>query len=170
MTGSKNEILVLGQFGSAHGVKGHVKLHSFTQNEDSILNYQPWLIKFKNGWQTENFVNAEKRTKFFSVLMENCHNRDHAERYKNCEIGIYKNQLHTLDDSEFYWHELIDMTVINTEGENLGKVTQLVETGANDVLIVEGEKRHLIPFLLGESVVEIKRDQAEITVNWQKDF
>ena len=165
-----DDLIIIGKFGSAHGINGFVKIHSFTEPADNILNYQPWLVKQGKNWVSKTFDKVEKRNKFYIAKMEDCQDRNDAEKYVNCEIATHKDHLPKLNESEFYWHELIDMTVINKEQITLGKVTQVLQTGSNDVLIIDGEKRHLIPFLLENFIIKIDRKKSEITVDWDIDF
>lgn len=165
-----DDIVVLGQFGSAHGIRGQIKVYSFTDPVENILNYQPWLVKFGQTWQQVSYIRAEKSPKFYSVLLENCKDRNTVEQYKNCKIGILKSQLKKLDEQDFYWHELIGMSVVTTEDLVLGKVVDMLETGSNDVLVVNGEKRHLIPYILDDFIVQINREGRKITVDWDPEF
>ena len=88
----------------------------------------------------------------------------------NIEIVIEREQLPNLTDDEYYWHQLIGMTVENTQGMVLGRVKDMLATGANDVMIVDGEKRSLIPYVHGEFVLSIDNVKNLITVNWDEDF
>lgn len=83
---------------------------------------------------------------------------------------MQREQLAELEPGEYYWHQLIGMTVVNTKGESFGKVVEILPTGANDVLVVQGEKKHLIPYLPGQFVLDINDSQHLITVDWDLDF
>jgi 16S rRNA processing protein RimM len=73
-------------------------------------------------------------------------------------------------EGEYYWTDLIGLTVINREGVTLGQVDHLLETGANDVLVVKGERERLIPFLLELVVLEVDLAQRMLRVDWEEDF
>ena len=87
-----------------------------------------------------------------------------------CEIGIRRDQLPATVSGEYYWHDLLGLKVVTVTGELLGTVDQLIETGANDVLVVGGDRERLIPFVLDKVIVNVDLDKAEIRVDWDKDF
>ncbi len=87
-----------------------------------------------------------------------------------CEIGIPRDELPATQPDEYYWHDLQGLTVVTLAGERLGTVDHLIETGANDVLVVEGDRERLIPFVMGQVIVDVDLDKGEIQVDWDKDF
>ena len=104
-------------------------------------------------------------------------NREEAQAFTNAEIAIDADALPALTDEEFYWRELFGMTVVTTKGYDLGKVTDLLETGSNDVLVVAanpkdafGQKERLIPFLNEQVIKHIDRDAQRIEVDWDPGF
>ena len=76
----------------------------------------------------------------------------------------------TLQPGEYFWNDLIGLQVQNLEGEDFGRVDHLLETGANDVLVVKGERERLIPFVMKQVIVEIDLEQGRIRVDWDKDY
>jgi len=102
--------------------------------------------------------------------LADCTDRDQAQLLMGCEIGIRRDQLPALAPGEYYWNDLIGLRVFNTEGDDFGTVQQLLETGANDVLVVQGEQERLIPFVMKQVIVEVDLDQGRIRVDWDKDF
>jgi 16S rRNA processing protein RimM len=86
------------------------------------------------------------------------------------EIGIRRDQLPVAQPGEYYWSDLQGLNVVTVDGHPLGRVDHLMETGANDVLVVQGERERLIPFVLDQVVVDVDLDKGEIRVDWDKDF
>ena len=86
------------------------------------------------------------------------------------DIAIRHEQLEALDANEFYWVDLIGLDVVNQKQERLGKVLRLFETGANDVLVVAGQKEILIPFALPQIIKSIDLETGRIVVDWEADF
>lgn len=86
------------------------------------------------------------------------------------EIGVRRDQLPALSPGEYYWKDLIGLQVVNIEGDDFGTVDKLLETGANDVLVVKGEQERLIPFVMKQVIVEVDLQQGQIRVDWDKDF
>ncbi|MGL5743181.1 MAG: ribosome maturation factor RimM [Legionella sp.] len=162
--------IVIARFGRPHGVKGFVTVHSFTEPRDNVLKYAVWHAFINNKWEPIKLVRAEVQNKSIIVQIEGYPEREMAGRLTNIEIAISKEQLEELKPGEYYWHQLIGMNVINQQGQPFGKITEIIPTGANDVLVVEGDKKHLIPYLPGQFILDIDTNQQTITVDWDLDF
>ncbi|EHL29482.1 hypothetical protein LDG_8444 [Legionella drancourtii LLAP12] len=113
---------------------------------------------------------AEVQNKSIIAQVEGYPERETVARLTNIEIAVQKEQLEELQSGEYYWHQLIGMDVINAKGESFGRVIEIMPTGSNDVLIVQGEKRHLIPYLPGKFILDVNSSQQLITVDWDMDF
>lgn len=165
------DIVIIGRIGAPFGVKGWVKVQSFTQPSDNIFNYHPWLIRANKQWQTISIAAKQIQHKQAVIQFENCHDREQAQRYTNCDIGISRTLLPTLPKDEFYWQDLVGLQVINQDNRNLGTVTQLMETGANDVLIVKSDSEEIaIPLLFDEVVIDVDLTNKILRVQWDPDF
>ena len=167
------DIVTVGRFGAVHGVKGFIRVHSFTHPRDNILNYQPWLVKCErtNEYESMTVRHVEQHSKGLIVKFERFANREQAQSLTNREIAIRQEQLPALDAGEYYWRDLIGLKVINLENIELGTVSRLIDTGSNDVLLTEGgKKQYCIPYILDEYVTNINLDTQEITVDWDEDF
>lgn len=162
--------VVIGRFGRPHGIKGFVTVHSFTDPRDNILRYTDWHAFINNLWQPIKLLSVETHSKAIIALVEGYPEREQVTRLTNIEIAVQQEQLAELEPGEYYWHQLIGMNVINQKGESFGKVIEIMPTGANDVLVVQGEKKHLIPYLPGQFVIDINNNQQVITVDWDMDF
>ncbi|VEB35107.1 ribosome maturation factor RimM [Legionella cherrii] len=162
--------IVIARFGRPHGVKGFVTVHSFTEPRDNVLKYTNWHAFINNKWQPIKLLRAEVQTKSIIAQIEGYPERESVAHLTNIEIAVQQEQLETLKPGEYYWHQLIGMNVINQKGQSFGTVTEIIPTGANDVLVVEGNKRHLIPYLLDQFILDIDTNQQLITVDWDMDF
>ncbi len=162
--------VVIGRFGRSHGIKGLITVISFTEPRDNILQYKYWHAHLNHQWQPLKLSHLERNHKFILAAVENFDTREEVARLTNVEIAIPSTELPVLQAGEYYWHELHGMQVVTTEGMLLGQVTEILATGSNDVLVVEGEKRHLLPYLPGKTVIEINDSQRLITVDWDVDF
>ncbi|KTD05885.1 16S rRNA-processing protein RimM [Legionella gratiana] len=169
MDNQKNWIIIA-RFGRPHGVKGFITVHSFTEPRDNVLKYTNWHAFIDNKWRPIKLVRAEVQSKSIIIQIEGYLERELVAHLTNIEIAVHQDQLEQLKPGEYYWHQLIGMNVINQQGESFGKVTEIIPTGANDVLVVEGDKRHLIPYLPGQFILDINLNQQLITVNWDVDF
>ncbi|GAA4364212.1 ribosome maturation factor RimM [Kangiella marina] len=166
------EPLIVGKLNGAYGIKGWVKVYSHTSPKENILNYKPWYLKLNGRWQEVAILNGREQGKTLVAQLEGCDDRSQAESYHGIEIAIEKSQLPELNDGEFYWRDLIGLSVVNQAGEQLGQVKKLMETGANDVLVVKSSKGDelLIPYVPDYSVIDVDLKTAQITVDWESDY
>jgi len=102
--------------------------------------------------------------------LQDCDDRDQAQVLMGYEIGIRRDQLPATAPGEYYWSDLQGLEVINLDGDALGTVDHLIETGANDVLVVKGDRERLIPFIREQVVISVDLDKGEIRVDWDKEF
>lgn len=167
---NKDDWVIIGRFGRPHGIKGAVKVHSFTEPRDNILKYNDWYIRLDAEWKVIKVLSTEIHDKGIVARLEDFPDRELVAELTNVEIAIPREQLSSLAPGEYYWHQLIGMSVVNTSGEPFGKVVEIMSTGSNDVLIIEGEKRYLIPYLPDKVIISIDDSQQLITVDWDLDF
>lgn len=166
-------MIVVGQIGAPHGVKGWVHVRSFTVPPESLLNYRFWHLKMREQWMPQMIEVLEIRPQggHFAALLKGYEDRDQAGTLTNVEIGVPREELPELEDDRYYWNDLIGMQVITETGEALGVVSSLFETGSNDVLVVQGETReHLVPFILEDYVLEVNVESRIIRVAWDPEF
>lgn len=162
--------LVVGKLGRVHGLKGFITIHSFTEPRDNILQYKHWYIKLDNEWQELKIIATEITNKNIYIQISGYSTPELVNNLVNTEVAIKDAYLPLLNDGEYYCHQLIDLEVVNQDGVILGKVIEIMPTGGNDVLVVLGEKKHLIPYLVGYSIIAIDLDQKIIRVDWDKNF
>lgn len=161
--------VIIGQLGAPHGVKGWIKLNSFTQPIGNILDYQPWFVEKKNQWEALEYEKVEFHTKGIIVLLKGISDRDTVATCTLANVAIPRSKLPTLSD-EYYWSDLEGLNVVTKEDFLLGRVDHLFETGSNDVLVVKGEREHLIPYLMQKTILNIDLEKKLITVDWDPEF
>ncbi|WP_289281504.1 ribosome maturation factor RimM, partial [Methylophaga sp. UBA5088] len=152
---TSEEFIPVGKISGAFGVKGWVKVYSFTEPRANILQYSPLFLSRRGEWLEIKVSGGRLQGKGVVMGIENVTDRDQVQPLLGAELAIKKSQLEPADEDEFYWNDLEGLTVINLQQEILGKVDHLLETGANDVLVVkaEGNKTEiLIPFVVDEIV------------------
>lgn len=167
---NQSDWIIIGRFGRPQGLKGFVRVISFTDPTNNILDYTPWYVNVRGLWNPVKLVSVETHTKFILVQVDGHLQREQASALTNCDIAIEHRQLPKLPTDDYYWHELIGMQVINKDGCLLGTVTEILATGSNDVLVIMGEKRHLVPYLPGEFVTQVDVIKRIIDVDWDLDF
>ena len=168
--------VVVGKFMSPFGVKGWLKLYSHTQPIENIAEYNPLWMKKGGSWQPVELEHVQRHGKGLVAKVKGCDNRDQAPAYIGCELAIKREQLPALEPGDYYWSQLEGLQVITTAGEILGKVDHLMETGSNDVLVVQptqdsiDREERLIPYLWQDVVTEVDLAGGKMTVDWDKDF
>lgn len=170
MSNNADDWIVIGRFGRAHGVKGFITVHSFADPAAAIKDYLPWYIRQDNERLPLQISEVRVQDKLILAKIEHIDDRDKVSEYTNVDIEILRSALPKLMSGDYYWHELIGMQVINIADEPLGVVVDLLSTGTHDVLIVDGEKRHLIPYVLDKFITKIDGDKKIIIADWDKDF
>lgn len=163
--------IVIGKLVGVYGTKGWFKIMSFTRPRENIFTYSPWLIKQNGDWQGMQLAEGKLHAKGLIASIEEITDRNEAMALVGSEIAIKRNQLAETKEGEYYWHDLMNLQVINAQNEILGVVTELLETGANDVLVVEADKqRHLIPYVKDVYIKDIDLEQGIMQVDWQSDY
>lgn len=170
---TSEEFIPVGKISGAFGVKGWVKVFSFTDPRKNILSYSPLYISRKGEWIEMKVSGGRVQGKGIVMGLVDITDPDQVLPLIGSELAITKKQLKPTAKDEFYWSELIGLTVVNMQDELLGQVENLFETGANDVLLVQ-DKEHkverLIPFVMGEIVELVDLDNRTIRVDWELDY
>ena len=167
---SKQEEINVGKISGVFGVKGWVKVFSFTSIRESILNYSPWLLKKDSETRSVAVIDGKLQGKAVIAQLEGINDRDEAASLMGWDIFIKPGQLPKAAKDEYYWSDLIGLAVETNLGVQLGIIESLLETGANDVVIVKGERERVIPFLQGQTIINIDLDAGRMVVDWDPDF
>ncbi len=176
------EMLVVGRITGCFGVKGWVKIHPYTQSAENFKAFGRWQLKRRDGYEAVEFDAVNARGKGLVAHIRGVDDRTTAERYRGLDIAVPEEALPSLPRGEYYWRDLQGLQVWCQEGEKpgeaqvlLGTVDYLIETGANDVLVVKpcagsvDERERLIPYVPGDTVVRVDLEEAVIVVDWFVD-
>ena len=164
----KLERVLLGRVVGAYGVKGWSRIHSDTEPREAIFDYQPWLIG--DAAVPMRVLAGRRQGKHLVAELEGISDRDAAESLAGQDIAVYRDQLPELPDAQYYWTDLIGCAVYNQDGLALGKIREMIATGANDVMLVQGDRERLIPFVQGDYVTRVDAEARSVHVNWDPDF
>lgn len=174
---SQDSHVTLGKFGAVYGIKGWLKVHSFTEQPEAIFNYPAWFIQRNGQWQPVKVSEWRRHNKGWIAKLDGVDDREQAQAYTTIDIAVPSDDMPELPEGEFYWRDLIGMTVVTQQGYSLGAVTDMLETGANDVLVVKanandafGKQERLIPYLLDQVVLNINLTEKQISVDWDPGF
>jgi 16S rRNA processing protein RimM len=160
--------IALGYISAVHGIKGWVKVSSWTRPMEAILQYQPWLLG--EDRKPVTIVDGRKQGKGIAAFLPGFEDREQAVSLVGLQIFVGRDQLPETDEDEYYWSDLEGLEVKTTNGELLGRVEKLMETGANDVLVIRGNREHLVPFIQGQYVTRVDLEDGTIEVDWDPEF
>ena len=167
MGGNKSEVLV-GRLGGAFGIKGWLKVSSFTSPLDNIFAYTPWRLRGKHATLEVQPLEGRLHGKGAIVRFAGIDDRDRAEELKGMDIVVGRELLPEPEPGHYYWADLEGLRVERLDGTVLGHVTRMMEAGAADVMVVTGETRQLIPFVMGEVVAQVDLEAGCIRVDWDE--
>jgi len=162
--------LVLGRLGAPHGVRGWIRVTSYTEPPEGLLDYQPWRLRFADGRTMEARVReAEGSGTRWRVALEGVGDRSAAERLTGCLIEAERTALKELPAREYYRDELIGFAVVNRDGVRLGTVQGFLDAPANPVMVVGGERERWLP-AMPPCLVRVRRADREIDVDWPAEL
>lgn len=165
------DYIVVGRINGLHGVRGWVKVYSHTQPRDNILGYRTWYLLRGGQWQATELLEGRQQGKGIVARLKGYDDRDQAAALMETEVAILPEQLPDAAPGEYYWAQLQGLQVVNAEGVALGVVDHLLETGANDVLVVrDGDIERLIPYVSGTFILEVSLADGVIRVDWDPEF
>lgn len=176
--------VLLGRVTAAYGIKGWVKIYSYTDPVEQILTYQPWYLLKGSISKAGKLLQGRVQGKGVVAQFADCETRNQTEEFIGYEIWVERNKLPELEKDEYYWYQLEGMAVINVEGEKLGQVDHMLDGGANDLMVVKSvdlvdadsesphpeKKERLIPFVVGKIVKKVDLDSGQIRVDWATDW
>lgn len=160
----------MGRFCRPHGIKGFVRVLSFTDPRETILDYPRWFVKVNSTWEPIKRLDVEVNHHHVLVRVEHYATRELASHLTNMDIAVLSDECPKLDTGEYYWHDLMGMQVVHVDGVEMGIVDDMMATGSNDVMVVTGEKRRLIPYLPNDVVRHVDLVARKIIVDWDLDF
>lgn len=163
------DFVVLGRISGIYGVQGWVKVYSETRIRADILGYDQWWLRRPGGWQKVRLIEGRMQGEGVIARLEGVNDRDAARGLIGTEIAVLRRELPPAEPGEYYWSDLEGLRVVNLDGVELGTVSHLFETGANDVLVVVGERERLIPFTR-DAVKEVDLQARLLRVDWDADF
>jgi 16S rRNA processing protein RimM len=165
---AESQWVQLGHVSGVHGLKGWVRVHSSTEPREAIFEYQPWALGEERD--QVRVLEGRKHGSRLIALLENADTREQAEELIGMPIAVRRDQLPQPDAGHYYWADLEGLAVRLENGRELGTVERMLATGANDVMVVRGDRERLIPFVPGQYVKDVDLDGGVIVVDWDPEF
>ncbi|MGI9222954.1 MAG: ribosome maturation factor RimM [Woeseiaceae bacterium] len=169
MTDALTQPVLLGRIVGLFGVKGWVKVYSYTEPREAVLDYEDWLLGRNDDWQMVGLAEGKRHGKSVIARLRGVEDREAAAALVGNDIGILRDRLPEPEDGSYYWSDLEGLTVVHKDGTELGKVAYVMATGANDVLVTEGPNERLIPFVREKVILGVDIASGVITVDWEWD-
>lgn len=159
----------MGRILAPYGVRGWIKVRPQTESTDGLLGYRTWWLGKQGEWNSYQLLEGRVHGTDVVARLEGVADRDRAAQLRGCEVAVPRSELPPAPEGEYYWADLIGLEVVNREGVRLGQVAEVFATGANDVLVVRGERERLIPFVEAV-VVDVDLAGALLTLDWGADY
>ena len=159
----------MGRVSAPHGIKGWIKVQPFTQQMDGLLGYPEWWLARDGEWHQHRIAESAVHGTLVLARVEGCSDREAAAALKGAEVAIPRRLLPENREGEYYWSDLLGIEVLNRRGERLGRVAKVLETGANNVLVLEGEKELLVPFV-DNVILNVDLARGCLSVDWELDY
>jgi 16S rRNA processing protein RimM len=167
--GRRDRTLVpLGYISGVHGVKGWVKVHSWTNPREAILDYQPWILGEEE--QPVSIIDGRPQGKTIVAALPDVEDRDAARSLIGTTISVYRDQLPETEEDSWYWTDLVGLAVETASGVSLGRIDKMMETGTHDVMVVRGDRERLIPFVTGQVVLAVEPEEGRVVVDWEPEY
>ena len=168
---SSERMITVGRLHGAFGVRGEVKLESFTEPGRAIAKYQPWILRDARGNERScDGVRVREGAKGLIATLAGVEDKDAADALRGTEVLVPRSVLPPPAPGEYYWVDLEGLRVVTVEGVALGEVSHLLSTGANDVMVVRGERERMLPFVQPDYVKSVDFESGTITVDWDPEF
>lgn len=159
----------MGRIIAPFGVKGWVKVQPFTAAAKNLLGYPRWWVERGAEWQEYEVAEARAQLEMVVARLAGCEDRDAAAGFRGAGIAVPRSQLPPTRPDEHYWVDLMGLAVVTGESRELGSIVGILQTGANDVLVVQGERERLIPYIAAV-IREVDRASGIVRVDWDADY
>ena len=165
-----SERVNVGRVSGIYGVRGWLRVRSDCEPPEGILAYSPWQLATGEGWRSFDVEAGRPHGAGLVAKLASVDDRDRARALVGADIAVRREQLPTLTQDEYYWNDLVGLDVVTRDGGALGRVTGLMQTGANDVLVVTGDRERLVPFIDGQVILRVDLGAGRIEVDWDPEF
>ena len=162
----------MGRVTVPYGVRGWIKIHTLTSDPESLSGYPVWRIGGNDSWREVKVVASRMQGSALVAQLEGIDDREAALLLRGSDIAVLRSELPPAEEGEFYWADLIGLAVVNVEQYEFGRVARILQTGANDVLVVAGggrDEETLIPFI-ANVIKQVDLKSGRMVVDWGEDY
>jgi 16S rRNA processing protein RimM len=167
-TTDRSDVVVLGRVGAPFGVRGWVKVSSYTDPVEGIADYPAWTLVQGGAARTVEVLDSKLAGRGVAVQLAGIETIEAARALTGAEIQVDRAVLPPVEAGEFYLHDLLGLQAVNREGQSLGQVDSFLELPAHPVVVLRGERERLVP-LVPERIVEVDLEARRITLDWHVD-
>ena len=163
-------VVRLGEVCGVHGIKGWVKVRSFTEPRSNLIAYRDWLLDTGGRRRIVHVEDASVAGGNVIAKLEGVDDRDVAQALIGSVVFVRRSEMPRCAPGEYYWTDLEGLEVRTLTGDVLGTVAGLIETGANDVIVLAGTEGRLIPCIADQVIRQVDLEAGVIIVDWDASF
>ena len=167
---AREKWVILGRVSGVFGVKGWLKVQSYTEPRDNIVGFGAWTLRMNGVDHAFEVEDGHSHAGSVVAKLHGIDDREKAREWIGAEVVVSRERLPAIAEGELYWTDLEGLEVRTTTGIVLGKVDHLLATGGNDVLVLDSVPQLLIPFVVGAVVKEVNLERGHIVVDWSPDY
>ena len=158
------EKILIAKIQAHQGLNGWLKIYSYSETKEKFSNYTHFFVLNNRNYDQLDIEDI-KIDKSIKIKFRSINSREDAERFIDKSLYIEADQLEKLNDNEYYWKDLIGLDVYIEEGEKIGVISDIIETGSNDVLVIQGEKELLVPYIYGQSIKNVFLNDNKVVID-----
>lgn len=166
------DFIEIAKIGSTYKLDGELNLYPLANSIETLLGYGNWYIQLpaNNVWQPLKGESVLRRADKLYIKLANIDDAEIAKKYVNALIGVPKEALPKTGEDEAYFKDLIGCSVVNTNNDSFGEIIDIIETGANEVLVCKKESsEYLIPYVK-QYIISEDLDSKKIVADWEYDY
>jgi 16S rRNA processing protein RimM len=163
-------IVVLGRLVGSFGVAGWVKVSSYTDPVDNVLDYPVWRVGGPGAWQPYRVEEGKVTAKGVLARLDGVDSREQAQEMNGALLGVLRSELPAASPGEYYWSDLEGLEAVTPAGEVLGRVNHFRTTPAHPLIVITGgERQHLVPFVR-ERILSVDLAAGRVVLDWGSDW
>jgi 16S rRNA processing protein RimM len=167
MSREPSALIELGIVGAPFGVRGWVKLHSYTEPPDRLLEHRSLKLRLGGAWRSYTIEASGRSGSGLTVKLAGVADRDAAQALRGAPVGVSRGELPPRDAKDFYRADMIGCEVVNLAGARLGVVEYFVEIPAHVLMVVHGEREYWVP-AVPKHLRRVDLAARRVVVDWEE--